>query len=265
MNNLGGTFETLLQTGRKILSVFLTAGYPSGEMTIRLGVAAAAAGADLLEIGIPWSDPLADGPTIQECSQKALSTHTTPRGVFSIVAEIRKSTAIPIILMGYVNPLFSYGMDKFMRDATRFGADGTIIPDLPIEESSGYRHSAAEYGISTIFMVTPTTANTRIEKIDSMSSGFVYAVTVNGVTGERTGSDASGMNFLSRARKHVTRNPLLAGFGISEPATARSTADLCDGVIVGSAVMNRLREVDHESGYRSVVKFISSIRSALDA
>ncbi|HLB01445.1 MAG TPA: tryptophan synthase subunit alpha, partial [Bacteroidota bacterium] len=175
MNRFRSTFGDLRPARRKFLSVFLTAGYPSSEMTVRLAAGVVEAGADVIEIGIPFSDPLADGPVIQRSSHQALAMHMTPAGVFSMVAEIRKSTGVPIILMGYVNPIFSRGMAAFMNDAMISGVDGMIIPDLPIEESAGYRQSAAKSGIAAVFMITPTTPDHRIVEIDRLSGGFVYA------------------------------------------------------------------------------------------
>jgi len=264
VNGLDATFRSIRTAGKKALSVYLTAGYPSRSMTVQLSVGLASAGADLIEIGIPFSDPLADGPVIQECSARSLAAGTTPGDVLSMVKEIRKSTPIPIILMGYVNPILAYGMETFMNDAKLSGAEGTIIPDLSLEESSAYLGNAAESDMASIFMVTPTTPDSRLGEIDRISRGFVYAVTVNGVTGERSGTGDAAGEFIGRTKKHVTRNPVLAGFGISDPETASGISRLCDGVIIGSAVMNRLRHKNPETGYRSALDFISSVRTALD-
>jgi len=264
VKGLDATFRSIRTAGKKALSVYLTAGYPTRSMTVQLAVGLASAGADLIEIGIPFSDPIADGPVIQECSTLALSAGTTPEDVLSMVKEIRNSTPIPIILMGYVNPILAYGMGTFIQDAKLSGADGTIIPDLYMEESGAYLRNAAESGMAPVFMVTPTTPESRLGEIDRISRGFVYAVTVNGVTGERTGTGDVAGESIARMKQHVTRNPLLAGFGISDPETASGISRLCDGVIIGSAVMNRLRHEDPETGYRSALGFISSVRTALD-
>jgi len=264
MNRIDAAFCGDPSTRRKILSLFLTAGFPDRSVTPELAAAAAGAGADILEIGIPFSDPLADGPVIQECSRVALERGMTTRDVFSMVGKIRKSTEIPIILMGYANTMLSYGIESFMKDARLAGADGTIIADLPVEESGAYRGSASDAGMETVFMVTPTSSDSRIREIDRLSGGFVYAVTVNGVTGERSGTAESARAFIARARNAVTRNPLLAGFGISDPQTASSMARDCDGVIIGSAVMSRIRRGSPEPDIGPAIDFISSVRSSLD-
>jgi len=267
MNRITRAFTELSTLKRKALSVFLTAGFPSPTMTIRLAGGCISAGADVLEIGIPFSDPLADGPVIQASSAAALAQHSTPGAALSMVREIRKSTDIPIILMGYVNPLLARGIERFVDEAVESGADGMIVPDLPPEECPPYWRKSRASGLAGVLMVTPSTSDMRIAEIDSLSSGFVYAVTVNGVTGESGAGrgEGQGPEFIRRARKNVTAHPLLAGFGISDPDAARRHAGPCDGVIVGSAVMERVRGGDPETGYRSAVDFIATLRQALDS
>ncbi|HLF15633.1 MAG TPA: tryptophan synthase subunit alpha [Bacteroidota bacterium] len=251
--------------GRKILSVFITAGLPSPEVVSPLVRGLADAGADIVELGVPFSDPIADGPVIQASSSRALRMGVTPSGVFSMVREIRKITDIPVILMGYANPFLSYGLDACLRDAASAGVDGMIVPDLPPEESASYRAAALAAGVSTIFLVAPTTPDERIGEIDGLSTGFVYGVATIGVTGARDHISDDTLRFLRRARRSVTRHPLLAGFGIADPASARAIASLCDGVIVGSAVVSRLGDADPAGGIRSATDFTASLRRSLDS
>jgi tryptophan synthase alpha chain len=252
--------------GRKILSIFVTAGIPSPASTPGLVRELAEAGADAVEIGVPFSDPMADGPVIQASSARALAMGVTPAGVLSMVREIRKITDVPVILMGYANPFLSYGMEAFVRDASSAGAGGMIVPDLPPGESGSFRSAAAAGGLAPIFLVAPTTPVERISAIDEISGGFVYAVSTLGVTGERDRLPEGAHAFLGRARDRVKRNLLLAGFGVSGPDSALALAGHCDGVIVGSAVVSRLSSggTPHAS-IRAASEFTASLRSALDA
>lgn len=251
-------------TGRSILSVYLTAGLPSPDRFPLLVREIADAGADIVEVGVPFSDPLADGPVIQASHSRALRLGVTCGSVLGMVGEIRKCTVVPIILMGYANPFLSFGLGKFIAAAASAGVSGMIVPDLPPDEGADYAAIAARCGIASVFLAAPTTPDERIVEIDRISTGFVYAVTTLGVTGMREGAAAEVFDFLDRARVLVARNPLLAGFGVSDPATARAVAGRCDGVIVGSAVVSRLSDPDGEAGARRAIEFVAELRRALD-
>ena len=262
---LRSALEAKIGSGRKILSVFVTAGIPSPGSTPELVRVLAGAGADTVELGVPFSDPIADGPVIQASSARALGMGVTPESVLSLLLEIRKITDIPVILMGYANPFLSYGFDEFLRHAAAAGAAGMIVPDLPPEESASYTPAARSAGIAPIFLVAPTTPDERIAGIDAISDGFVYAVSTLGVTGARDGVPSGAPAFLARAHRIVRRNPLLAGFGVSDGSSARAIASHCDGVIVGSAVVSRLSSGGPADGIRAAAEFVSSLRDSLDA
>jgi tryptophan synthase alpha chain len=252
------------EEGKKILSIFLTAGYPEAAATAPLVAALAGAGADLVEIGIPFSDPIADGPTIQHSSEVALRNGVNLRGVFGMMDEIRKSTSIPVILMGYTNPVMRYGLEAFARDCRLHGVDGTIIADLPPEESPAYRSAMTENGISSVFLAAPTTSDERLRMLDEASSGFLYCVSITGVTGARRSLASQAGEFVSRARKIIRRNSLLVGFGIATPDDARTMAALSDGIIIGSAFINVLRDSAPEKMTEYAADFVKSMRNAID-
>jgi tryptophan synthase alpha chain len=245
--------------------VFLTAGLPSTDLFVRLACEMKAAGADIMEIGVPFSDPIADGPVIQASSRRALEAGVTLERVMEMTSSIGQHSDIPIILMGYANPFLSYGLDAAVRRAASAGAAGMIIPDLPPEEAGGFRAAASAAGLSAIFLASPTTPDRRIGEIDALTSGFVYGISTLGVTGARSGLSPAAREFLTRARRCVTLHPLLAGFGIASADTAREAARLCDGVIVGSALVERLDHPDPARGTREALALVSSIRAALDS
>jgi tryptophan synthase alpha chain len=253
-----------LPTDHKILSLFVTAGFPDLKSTVPLVPALARAGADVIEIGIPFSDPIADGPTIQRSSEIALRNGVTLRKTLEMVKDIRRESAVPIVLMGYANPVYAYGMERFLESCSAAGCGGTIIADLPLEESDQYRAIAARTSIDTIFLATPTTPAERLVRLDEASRGFLYCVSVTGVTGERQLLASQAESFLQRARTHVTRNPLLVGFGIATTDDAKRIAALSDGVIIGSALVKLLDHAAHNGGIESAVDFVRSMRRALD-
>jgi tryptophan synthase alpha chain len=257
------TLQQFKQNKRKALSLFITAGYPKLETTVPFVVALADAGADLIELGIPFSDPVADGPTIQHSSDIALRNGMTLQKTFEMAKEIRRQREIPIILMGYANPIFIFGLDNFMKACASIGIDGTIIADLPPEESHDYRISARLHDIAAIFLATPTTSNERLKELGTLSDGFLYCVSVTGVTGTRQGVAEEALTFLRRAREQVVRNPLLVGFGISSPEDARHVAPYSDGIIIGSALMKLISDSSAGS-IESAIEFVRSMRKALD-
>ncbi|MFU8859965.1 MAG: tryptophan synthase subunit alpha, partial [Cyclonatronaceae bacterium] len=176
---------------RKVMSLFITAGYPHPDETVDLVLGFEKAGADIIELGMPFSDPLADGPTIQHSSEVALANGITMDRIFGMVREIREKSTIPIVLMGYINPVFSYGIERFFQKAAESGADGVILPDVPVEESGYAEEYARRYGVPIICLVAPNTGDERMKLIDQKSSGFVYCVSIAGVTGTREGSEIS--------------------------------------------------------------------------
>ncbi|HEY6191539.1 MAG TPA: tryptophan synthase subunit alpha [Bacteroidota bacterium] len=258
------TLLKLKENGNKALSLFVTPGYPAMQDTVPLILGLAKSGADIIEIGIPFSDPIADGPTIQQSSEAALGNGVTLAGIFGFVREIRKETDLPLVLMGYANPVYSYGMDRFLGECASGGIDGTIIADLPLEESAEYVSAAKERGVSTIFLAAPTTPPARLAELDRISSGFLYCISITGVTGERTALAGQAEGFLRSAREAVKNNALLVGFGISTPDDARRVAEMSDGVIIGSALIKTLRDAPPGRGIERACDFVRSIRKALD-
>jgi len=242
-------------SARKLLIPFVTAGYPSRRGCRDLLKACAAGGADRVELGIPFSDPLADGPVIQAVSQKALDRGTTLEDAFRIAGSFRE---VPLLFMTYLNPVLQYGPERFFRRASGVGLRGLIVPDLPPEESGPLRGPARERGIPIVYLVSPTCEEGRIRLIGRLSEDFIYLVSVKGVTGAKMGEGVGA--FIRRVRKFTDR-PLCVGFGISTPGDARRVAREADGVIVGSAL---LRIVEGGGGPREVERFVASLRRAMD-
>ena len=247
----------------KIMSLFLTAGYPDPEVTVDLICGFDEHGVDMVELGMPFSDPLADGPTIQHSSNVAIEQGITMRGILDIVEQVRQKSEIPIILMGYINPVLRYGVEKFCRDAAEAGVDGLIIPDIPIEESGILTDKAEKYGLPLIYLVAPNTSDERMRIIDSRSQGFVYCVSVTGVTGAREGGEVakSVQKFIDRVKENVTKNPRMVGFGIKSHEDAQRIAADMDGFIVGSALIDTIREYYPEEGWKDeVFAFVRSLK-----
>jgi tryptophan synthase alpha chain len=247
----------------KILSLFLTAGYPDPDATIELILGFEENGVDMVELGIPFSDPLADGPTIQCSSNAAIEKGITMRKILDIIRRVRRRSQIPIILMGYINPILRYGIEQFCRDAAGVGADGLIIPDIPIEESGILKEHTEAHGLPIIYLVAPNTSDERMRKIDGQSQGFVYCVSVTGVTGARDGEEValSVQRFTDRVRQNVTRNPKMVGFGIKSYEDAQQIAAEMDGFIVGSALIDTIRDHYPDEGWKDeVFAFVRSLK-----
>jgi tryptophan synthase alpha chain len=227
----------------KVMSLFLTAGYPDLESTAELILGFEENGADIVELGMPFSDPLADGPTIQFSSTVAIENGITMNGIFEIVREVRKSSNIPIVLMGYINPVLRYGISRFCTRAAEAGVDGLIIPDVTLEESELIRDEAKAHNLSLIYLVAPNTDDERMARIDEASEGFVYCVSVTGVTGAREGDEIarSVERFINRVNRNVKKNPKLIGFGIRSHEDAERITRKSDGFIVGSALIDTIR------------------------
>lgn len=240
MNRIDKLFQ---HKKNNILSVFYTAGYPQLNDTIPVAEMLEQAGADMIELGFPFSDPIADGPVIQQSNVKAISNGMNLMVLLQQVRELRKRVSLPVVLMGYVNPVMQYGIEKFIKDAAESGADGIIVPDLPVEEYiERYRAVAMQADLRVIFLVAPTTSDERIRLLDEISTGFLYAVSLSGVTGVRQGFSESQRQFLQRLQKLQLKNPVLAGFGISDAESFSNVCRYVNGAIVGSAFVEWLGE-----------------------
>ncbi|MBP3192411.1 tryptophan synthase subunit alpha [Natronogracilivirga saccharolytica] len=239
--------ETIFHNRRpdqKIMSLFVTAGYPEVEKTPELVVELTKSGADIIELGMPFSDPLADGPTIQFANKTAIDQGVNIESIFEMVRRIREKSEVPVVLMGYINPVLKFGLNSFFSRAAECGVDGVIIPDAPPGELPELDELAAGNGIATIYLVAPNTPDERMKEIDKRSSGFVYCVSVAGVTGARKGAEVSRSvtSFIQRVTSNVTKNPVLIGFGISSHEDAVQISKEVDGFIVGSALIDKIRE-----------------------
>ena len=235
----------------KALALFVTAGYPRLTSTVDIALALEQGGADILELGMPFSDPLADGPVIQESSTAALRNGITLRKILCDVRALRRHSAIPLALMGYLNPILRFGVKEFMREAADAGVDALILPELPLEEASWLGDAISANGLSQILLVTPTSSQERIEAIDAASGGFLYCVSTTGVTGSKVLDSVDG--YLKRVKEHARRNKVLVGFGISTPDDAKRLAEHVDGVIVGSALIRKIGEGSSPEGLSSWV------------
>ncbi|MDZ7719396.1 MAG: tryptophan synthase subunit alpha [Balneolaceae bacterium] len=247
----------------KVMSLFISAGYPDLDSTVDLILGFEKNGADLIELGMPFSDPLADGPTIQYASNTAIKNGITMDKIFGMVREIRKSSEIPLILMGYINPILKYGVDRFCEQAEKNGVDGLIIPDAPVEESSIISKKAEQHNLNLIFLVAPNSSNERMQVVDQHSNGFVYCVSVTGVTGARQGDEVakSVEKFIHRVKTNVTKNPKLVGFGIKSYEDAQIISKEVDGFIVGSALIDTIKKVYPEEGWKdNVFSFVRRLK-----
>jgi tryptophan synthase alpha chain len=252
--------SSLKSEEKKALVFFLTAGYPKIDSTEKIALALERGGADIIEIGMPFSDPLADGPAIQASSNIAIKNGVTLQSVLDTVRAIRRKSNIPLVLMGYLNPILRFGEKDFFPMAAQAGVDGIILPELPFEETSRFKTLIDGSGLSQILLVTPTTSPARIQKIDAASGGFLYCVSTTGVTGSDHRANIG--EYLAVVRKNASKNPLLVGFGISTPSDAASIAKSADGVIIGSALIKHL-----SSGATSsdLPEWVRGFRSAIDA
>jgi tryptophan synthase alpha chain len=236
MSRIRSLFERLAATGEKGLIAYVTAGDPEPERTPSLVASLERGGVDLVELGVPFSDPIADGPVIQAASERALRAGMTLRGVLDIARQIRAVSEIPILLFSYLNPLLRYGFEGLARDAANAGVDGCLLTDLSVEEAGRFVDVMRQEGLDTVFLAAPTSPPQRLAKVAHYSSGFVYLVSRTGVTGERD-SLSSSLAPLVKAMRGVTRLPLAVGFGISRPEQAAEAGALADGVVVGSALV----------------------------
>ncbi|MBF0538815.1 MAG: tryptophan synthase subunit alpha [Nitrospirae bacterium] len=238
---ISAAFERLGGARRKAFIPYIMAGDVSLGRTQELVLFLERHGADIVELGVPFSDPLADGPTIQRAAERALQNHVTLSKVIQTVKSLRTSTQIPIVLMTYFNPIYRLGLARFIDDATAAGVDGVIIPDLPPDEETDFIRSCARDGLDTIFLLAPTSTEDRIALVAEASRGFIYYVSVTGITGSRISIDAE-MRTMIRRIGEMSAKPVAVGFGVKTPQQAREIAELADGVIIGSSIVNAIHE-----------------------
>jgi tryptophan synthase alpha chain len=253
MGRIGEKFASLRAKNEKALIVYLTAGDPSLDVTKKLILGLEAAGVDIIEIGVPFSDPTADGPVIQAASQRALKTGTTLQGVLDLVAEIRRTSQIPILLFGYFNPIFAYGVEKFAKATQKAGVDGVLVVDLPPEEAQELRIHTDAAGLDFISLVAPTTGKDRLKTILKTATGFLYYISITGVTGTAAPKIDDIAREVAKIRK-LTKMPIAVGFGISNAAQAKEVGALADGIVIGSAVV---KLIDNNRDNDNLVKIVS--------
>ncbi len=247
MNRITRKFEELRRKGEGALIAFVTAGDPKPELTPKI-VEALSKHADIIELGIPFSDPIADGPTIQGATDRALTAGTTPESVLEIIKKIRSSSDVPLVVLTYYNLVFKPGVDNFVKKFSEAGADGFVVPDLPVEEAQELRKAAKKYGADVILLVAPTTTPKRLERICSASSGFLYVVSLLGVTGAREKLSDLVRPLIADVRK-VSQVPIAVGFGISKPEHVAEVIKCgADGAIVGSAFVNLIAKHQKNEG-----------------
>jgi tryptophan synthase alpha chain len=241
MSKIENTFKKLKQTGRKALIPYIMAGDPSLDATKQFVSELEEAGADIIELGVPFSDPLADGPVIQKAHERALQKGITLKKVIALVKEIRQSSHIPLILMTYYNPVFKFGVETFIKEAADSGVDGVIIPDLIPDEAHDFISVARKHKIDTIFLLAPTSTLDRIKRIVKVSTGFIYYVSITGITGAKL-AIGDPMKDTLKLIKSNTNKPVAVGFGISNPEEAAEISKLAEGVIIGSAIVRLIAE-----------------------
>ncbi len=255
MNRIGELFS---DKKKNILSIYFTAGFPSLNDTVRIIQLLEKSGVDMIEIGIPFSDPLADGPVIQSSSAKALQNGMNLHVLMSQLKEIRNTVKIPLVLMGYLNPVLQYGIEQFCKDAEVSGIDGLIIPDLPLDiYENKYHELFNRHNLNNILLVTPRTDEARIKKIDSLSEGFIYAVSSSSTTGNLKSGLLQLENYFQRLNKMNLKNPLMIGFGISNHKQFLHACQFASGAIIGSAFIKHLEQ--HTDLEKSIPQFISAI------
>ncbi len=246
-----------LQEDKKILSIYFTAGFPNLDDTVQIIQNLEKSGVDMIEIGLPFSDPLADGPTIQQSSTQALEDGMSTQLLFEQLKNIRQSVDIPLIIMGYFNPMLQYGVEEFCKKCAEIGIDGLIIPDLPVDVyAEQYKSIFDKYGLLNIFLITPQTSDERIRFIDSVSEGFIYMVSSASVTGSQTGFGASQEAYFERIANMNLKNPQIIGFGINDAQTFKQATTYAKGAIIGSAFIKYIR-ANHG---KNIPEFVKEIR-----
>lgn len=243
----------------RLLNVYFTAGYPALDDTVRIAKALEDAGADLLEIGIPYSDPIADGPTIQESSTQAITNGMTIELLFEQLSELRPKVSVPVLLMGYLNPVIQFGVERFCQKCQETGVDGLILPDLPMHEYSEiYQPVFERFGLHNVFLVTPQTAEERIRVIDENSNGFIYLVSSASITGAKSGISQEQLDYFQRIGAMQLKSPTMIGFGISNKETFDTACKHAQGAIIGSAFIKQLAQDASQEAIQQFVKTIIS-------
>ena len=260
---IAARFQDLRAKNAKGLVVYLTAGDPNLDATGELLVALDRAGVDVIELGVPFSDPLADGPVIQRASERALRAGTTLRKILERFPAWRKVVQAPIILFSYFNPILQCGLENFAARAAQAGVDGALVVDLTVEEADGYIQAMRAHNVDTVFLASPTSTDARLERAAQLSTGFLYLISRTGVTGERSEIASSGRLLTERARR-VTSLPLAMGFGISTAAQVREVQSHADAAVVGSAVVHAIEERFAGGGPAAIEKFVRSLRAATE-
>jgi tryptophan synthase alpha chain len=264
VNRIDRVFKQLKAKGEKALIPFITAGDPDLATTRTLALEMAARGADILELGVPFSDPLADGPTIQAASLRAVQAGVHLEDVLNLAGDLRTQTQIPIVLMGYYNPMLQYGLERTAATAAAKGVDGFIIPDLPQEEAGPWRAEALKANIATIFLAAPTSGSERIKHLGRLTKGFLYYVSVTGITGARTELPTDLAVSLKEVRSLV-KCPLAVGFGISTPEQVAGLAPYVDGIVVGSAIVQKVAKLRGTELIKEVGDFVAALKAPLRA
>jgi len=254
--------EPVFAKGHKALIGYVTCGYPDIKATPRIVSALAASGCDIIELGIPFSDPLADGATIQKSSYESLQSGTTPTACLDTASQLKDKIKAPLCFMTYYNPVLNYGLDKFCKDSRDAGISGLIVPDLPPEESSELESLTKKYSLDLIYFLAPTSTEARIKQAASKARGFLYLVSLTGVTGARKYLSAGLEGFVKSIRRFSGSVPLCVGFGISTAEQAKRVAAAADGVIVGSKLIQLM---DEDPSLKSLKRFVSSLREAIDS
>lgn len=264
MSRIARTFERLAAERRKALIPYVTAGDPFADATPEIMRAMAAAGADVIELGVPFSDPMADGPVIQKAGERALARGIGLRQVLAMVGEFRRTDdTTPVVLMGYANPIERYGSDRFVADARAAGVDGVLVVDYPPEECEGFAAALRAQGLDPIFLLAPTSTDERMRGVGRIASGYVYYVSLKGVTGAGHLDTEAVARMIPRIRAHVPV-PVGVGFGIRDGASARAVAEVADAVVIGSALVQRLEAEPRERVAACAADFVADIRRALD-
>src|SRR3989338_2420187 len=264
MSRIGLTFNTLKAQGKKALIPFITAGDPGPDRTVPLMHRLVEAGANIIELGVPFSDPMADGPTIQRASERALKHGVALHDVLDMVAQFRsKDASTPVVLMGYGNPIEAMGWERFATRCAEAGADGVLTVDFPPEESHEAFGHLHRHGIDPIFLLAPTTSDARIAQVAKLARGYVYYVSLKGVTGAGNLDLSAIAQKIPHLRQHI-RLPIGVGFGIRDAETARAVAKLCDGVVVGSRIVQEIENSTEQNVVANVGKLVKELRQAVD-
>jgi tryptophan synthase alpha chain len=265
MSRIKATFDALQAQGRKALIPYVTSGDPFADATVDIMLAMAAAGADVIELGVPFSDPMADGPVIQKAGERALARGIGLTQVLGFVRGFRlKNDTTPVVLMGYANPIERYGIERFVADAKAAGVDGVLVVDYPPEECEGFAATLRANGIDPIFLLAPTSTETRMAQVGRIASGYVYYVSLKGVTGAGHLDTEAVATMIPRIKRHV-KLPVGVGFGIRDARTAQAVAAVADAVVIGTALVQLLEGCTRDNVAAAAGEFIAGVRAALDS